>query len=133
MTDEYDYEDEPTPESDFRWIVDAVGHRRAWKRMVAGRDGTTVDTPFGEAVNIVMPAPDDDAQWVCDLCNGLILTRWGDEPFPVPQLSSYALCLDCMNRIMESEGRDRWGDYACTCTDCRAWMVRWFYPEEVRT
>lgn len=121
----YEYDDETTPESDFRWIIDAVGHRQAWKRMTQGRDGTTEMTPFGEATVIVGPAPDDDAAWICDLCNETILTRWGYEPFPVPQLGSYALCLDCMTRIAAAEGRERWGDYICTCPDCRAWLIRW--------
>lgn len=118
------------------WILDPAGHRQA---DAADRpaDGTTVDFLGGEAIIIAPPLPDDD-DWLCDLCSTEpILTRWGDEPWPVPAVGSYALCNTCREKV-EADPRttDRgdpipgtrngpWPWDACTCHACTAQLLAW--------
>lgn len=134
------------------WTIDAVAHRRRWRESTAGKDGTVDDMGF---TVIVPPAPDADDEWICDLCNDPILTRFGDEPWPVPMLGTYALCWNCARRIADGCDAHDWypeGDYmvcencgavlafqidgtdvvdgtwshlVCACPDCRAWVDRW--------
>lgn len=116
------------------WITNPGGHRRQWRSEVAGQDGTVIDGPFGPTTMIVPPAPEDDDEWVCDFCNGQILTLWGNEPWPVPSHGSYALCNECARSVMDSEGWEVWPLMSCGCAACRAtssvWMAR--YMERVQ-
>ncbi len=78
------------------WILDPAGHRHLMTGGEIRKTGDQVETPFGKATLVVMPYPDDASEWICDLCNEQILTKWGDEPFPVAMVgNSYALCNEC--------------------------------------
>lgn len=119
------------------WILDPAGHRRHWTQEAADRDGETVTIGGLEFVNVVPPAPEDDDDWVCDVCTTPILTRWGAEPFPVPMDGSYALCSDHFQTAQTQERSDGWGEpipgtrrgvwppQACTCPPCRVQFAVW--------
>lgn len=119
------------PEDPRFWILNPTGHRLAESRQFYGKDGDMVDTVFGEAVLIVPPQP-AASDWYCDICSEIILTRWGDEPFPVPMFSSYALCAEHFYEFQEGERDDpesgepipgsKWGLWpmmSCGCQACR--------------
>ena len=89
------------------WILDPAGHRHLATSGETRQTGDRIDTPFGKATLIIMPLPDDLSDWVCDLCNQQILTKWGDEPFPVPMIgNSYALCNDCRLKYEKAPATD---------------------------
>lgn len=87
------------------------------------RVGLSDDTGELDAVAIVPPVPDGD-DWACDRCNATILTRWGDEPFPVPTDGDWALCHDCKT---DQEARQSpWpAAMLCACAPCRQQAQRW--------
>ena len=113
------------------WILDPSGHRRVENgRKDQYRDGDMVDTVFGEAVLIIPPAPPAE-DWYCDICSEIILTKWGREPFPVPMMGGYALCLEHFNKTIESPIYDmdtdevipgsrmgEWPMRGCSCPAC---------------
>lgn len=89
------------------WVMDPAGHRAFIAGQYQGPEsGDKVPTPFGEATVLRMPLPDDYADWYCDLCSKQILTRFGNEPFPVPMFSTYALCLDHFNEMQQGPATD---------------------------
>lgn len=111
------------------WITDPRGHR-LHERQHNPPDGSTIDTPFGEAVVIRPPLPPGDL-WVCDLCNEEILTRFGGEPWPVPMFGGYALCHDHLIEAMDWPEEDNrtgeeipgthlgpWPLHVCACPPC---------------
>lgn len=119
------------------WIMDPAGHRKIWQTGLP-EDGSIVNTVFGEAVAIVPPPPDDLNDWVCDYCNGEILTRWGNEPFPVPMDGSNALCMAHFHQQQENPVYDTYGEpihgsrqglwpaAVCQCAACVEQTARWF-------
>jgi len=111
------------------WILDPAGHRAEWAEKLP-EDGTIItDGPFAGAEHIVLPPPDDPNDWVCDYCNTTILTRWGDEPFPVPMDGSNALCADHYERIQNNPYDDEvggpWPAQMCGCAACFSQAGKW--------
>ena len=118
------------PDDPRYWILNPTGHRLAEARQFYGRDGEEVDTVFGKATLIVPPQPEPE-DWFCDLCSETILTRWGDEPFPVPMFGSYALCAEHYYEFQGNplddprtgepldEPMGLWPMLACSCQACR--------------
>lgn len=104
------------------WILDPAGHRTAWAAGLPA-DGENITIDGLDAVAIVPPVPDGD-DWACDRCNATILTRWGDEPFPVPTDGDWALCHDCKT---DQEARQSpWpAAMLCACAPCRQQAQRW--------
>lgn len=125
------------------WIPNPVGHRLAESRQYYGRDGEMVDTVFGEAVLIVPPQPAAE-DWYCDLCSELILTKWGDQPFPVPMFGSYAMCMAHYNEAVAEWKHDtdegdvsdvpmgEWPLLACTCDPCISTLHGWMKAQAER-
>jgi hypothetical protein len=125
------------PTDDRHWILNPAGHRLNAELGMVGRDGEEIDHPvFGKAELIVGP-PNLDEGWVCDLCSLPILTRYGDEPFPVPMLGSYALCLEHFNEAQtwpyeDSAGTQypypmgEWPANLCACSACAFTAGDWF-------
>jgi len=97
------------------WIANPAEHRRVERSIPV----EAIDGMFGGAKVIVLPYPPDD-EWFCDVCNAQILTRWGDEPFPVPVDGSYALCGDCYERA-----GGRWPIRGCVCEGCLPTIKQW--------
>lgn len=121
------------------WITDPGGHRILYEQRPE-KDGDLIDTAFGEAVIIRPPAPPPD-DWYCDLCSEPILTRFGEEPWPVPMFGSYALCHDHLIEAMEwPEEDDRTGEeiigtrlgpwpvHVCACPPCTRKAIDWLGP-----
>ncbi len=103
------------------WILDPVGHRRLWAEQLP-EDGSVVDSFMGPAVMIVPPQPADDEPWICDVCNEIILTVWGGEPFPVPSDGSYALCFHHYETYRSGH---LWPSNLCACDACIDQAKRW--------
>lgn len=116
------------------WITNPVGHRSI---PVPYTDGEMVETIFGLTEMIVPPAPPAD-EWICDMCNEPILVKYGDEPFPVPMLGGYALCLDHFNEVVEHWTHDDpdtgeptdipmgdWPMQSCGCMPCTLQTMEW--------
>lgn len=118
------------------WVLNPTGHRLTSDRQSYGRDGEEINTPFGKAALIVLPSP-PAAEWYCDLCSEQLLTKWGDEPWPVAMIGSYALCPKDMYQIMEQNYVDQdsgeelpfkmgeWPAQICTCQPCDSQMQTW--------
>jgi hypothetical protein len=105
-------------------VLDPAGHREtaAVDRPKTGDDAS--DFFGGEpGVWIVMDDHLDPDEWICDVCNATILTRWGDEPMPVPMLGSNALCGDCRHAVEATEGP--WPAAGCTCAACGVRFLIW--------
>lgn len=119
------------------WVLNPEGHRAFRENQQQGETGDILNTPFGKATLFVMPSPDDLSLWYCDLCNEQILTRWGDEPFPVAMIGdSYALCNKCRIRYENDHAADihgepmdelngLWPFRLCTCPGCRPTGLDW--------
>jgi len=93
------------------WVLDPTGHRHLANSGEVRQTGEQIDTPFGKATIIVLPPPADMSDWVCDFCNEIILTLWGDEPWPVAMIgNSYALCNECRLDYEKSPASDLDGE-----------------------
>lgn len=135
MVDYLDAPREPAPEDRF-WITDPAGHRQHENERTDHLVGETIQTVFGDAVVMAGPTLPPD-EWICDLCNDRILTRWGDEPWPVPMVGGYALCIDHYHQLQEQPETDRFGEpirgsrlgpwpqIACNCDPCQTQIRAW--------
>lgn len=121
----------PAPDTRF-WILDPAGHRRVENGLKdQHKDGDIIDHPiFGEAVLIIPPAPPAE-EWYCDICSEPMLTKFGRQPWPVPMIGSYALCLDHFNQfkdapwddedtgdVIEGTRMGEWPYRGCRCGAC---------------
>ena len=116
------------------WVINPAEHRLV---EMGYESPDEVMTPFGKAVVFHMPMPDDPSLWICDLCNIQILTKWGDEPFPVAMLgNSHAFCNDCRLKMEEGQATDTMGEVMdelegpwpfriCGCPGCRPTAMEW--------
>ena len=121
------------------WVLNPEAHRAAAdaQQDPQRKTGDEIMTPFGKATLFVMPSPDDLSLWYCDLCNQQILTKWGDEPFPVAMIgNSHALCNDCRIDFEGSNASDihgepmdelegLWPFRLCRCNGCFITGVEW--------
>lgn len=120
------------------WILNPAGHRLTEARAAYGMDGKTVEWFLGGEATLIVPPLPAATDWCCDICSATILTRWGDEPWPVPMEGSYALCAEHQAMVEESPEDDAytgdpipgtrrgpWPLRACTCPPCAHWITEW--------
>lgn len=100
------------------WVMDPIGHRRHEQAQPI----PTEMEFLGEMVPVIHGATLVGDEWVCDLCNETMLTRWGSEPWPIPVWGGYAVCPNEMDAFAKEDGLP---GGACMCPPCLVWLQRW--------
>jgi len=68
-------------------------------------------------VAVITSCPDDDTDWICDLCNHQIPVM--DDITLIPMLAGYALCTDCASETKYwPAGWTTPAPRACPCGAC---------------
>ena len=101
---------------ELRFIVRPEAHRELYRRRVATGRAVPADLDLLELV-VVANLPQDNALWICDICNAQIPVT--GEYTLIPVAGSYALCTPCAaTAAFWPTGWTQPTPLACRCSAC---------------
>jgi hypothetical protein len=102
---------------ELRFIVRPAAHREMYRRGLAAEAGLRAELERAGVV-VISSLPDDNALWVCDMCNARIPVTGQDTLIPL--MGSYALCIPCASTYpFWPDGWTQPRPRACRCGACQ--------------